>query len=339
MSINAVVKTMHNRRVAHLFLLASVMTLSACGTFYQPTSPDVLYSDASTEARQLQVPPDLTDVSDGEQFVLPGNGGGTVTRNTLLPEFESVRFRREREISWLAFKQSPEDIWPRLLAFLRSQKYRVEQTEPTAGTIVSQWRSAAEVESGGILKGLIGGDEDYSRVAFRLERGGDGSVGARLFARQQTGSEALVKSDTAVLWPARSSDPEVTSELLNRLLVFLGVDEQKSQGLLDEEQARAVLDDAAVQTTAAGRQLLVNRGFVPTFRAVTSALQQMDHAISSSDDGVGRIEFIDESESLVVSLVPVHVSAVRLSLSDEDGRRLDAERERKLLTALRDAIA
>jgi len=322
-----------------MVVVGTALTLGACGTFYQPTSPDVRYSDESSSARKLQVPPDLTDVSDGEQFVLPGSAGGTVTRNTLLPEFESVVFEREGDSSWLSFQQAPEELWPRLLAFLRTQRYRVEQTEPTAGTIVSQWRASSDVESGGILKGLIGGDEAFSRVYFRLERAGDATQGARLFARLQNGSKDQAEAGVAAPWPSRSNDPESTSALLSRLLVFLGVDEQKSQGLLDEAQASAVLDDAVLQSTAAGSQVLVNRGYAPTFKAVSNALQRLNRTISSSDDGVGRIEFVDASDALVVSLVPIHVSAVRLSLSDGSGRRLELERERELLDALREEIS
>ncbi|MEE9321020.1 MAG: outer membrane protein assembly factor BamC [Granulosicoccus sp.] len=342
-------KPANPRWVLVIGVLGIALNLSACGTFYQADSPDVVYSNNSTDARQLQVPPDLTDVSNGEQFVLPGETGAAVTRNTLLPEFESVRFVREGASSWLQFEQTPEALWPHLLAFVRQQKFRVEQTEPVAGTIKTEWRPVSAVQQSGLLKNLIGGEKAYTRVSFRLEREGDG---ARLFARSQAASEELVKaaSDDEG-WPVNSHNPEVTNELLSLFLVSLGLDEQKSKGLLDEARASAVLEDAEVQTTAAGSQLLINKGYQTAFQAMSQALGKLEHEIISSDERVGRIEFTDAeggvanavtdpatASPLVATLVPVHVSAVRISLSDGTGRQLDPEREQALLNALRDQL-
>jgi len=317
--------------------VAAISLLAGCSSVYQPNSPDVAYSSDSTSSRSLQVPPDLTDVSDGEQFIIPGTGGGTASRNTLLPVFESVRYVRNGEQSWLEIDQPPEDIWPRLLEFVRQQKYRVDQTEPVAGVISTQWRPSATAQGGGLLKNLIGGDEAFTRIAFRLERDDDGT---RLFARSQAASEELAKAPAEVAWPASAHAPEATSTLLSRLLVFLGVDEQKTKGILSEAQARDILQDAALQTTSAGSQLVVHKGYLSSFRAVSAALGTLEYDIKSSDDSVGRIEATSDAQpALIVLVAPVHVSAVRVSLQDGEGRQLPLETQRKVLEALREHLA
>ena len=279
-----------------LLLSVSITMLAGCGSFRSATSPDVLYDSRAEEARALQVPPDLTDVSNAEQFVLPGTTGGALTRNTLLPIFSSVRFERAGQQSWLSLDSAPEEVWPQLLAFARKEKYLIDRTEPVAGVIVTQWRPASAVARGNLLQSLIGGDEEYSRIAFRLERSGQGT---RLFARSQTASEKAVTAaakstdNSAVTWPVSSHDPEATSELLSRLLVFFGVEEQKARGIIDADQAQLVTDDVLVLSTGSGRQLLVQRGFKPTFDALLAALSRADYNVTSSDDGVGRIEFRD----------------------------------------------
>ena len=314
-------------------LTSCALILTSCAGFHSARSPDVIYDNNSESARELQIPPDLTDVSNSEQFILPGTTGGPVARNTLLPEFASVRFERSGQQSWLAFDQAPEDIWPSLLVFVRKEKYQIDKTEPVSGTIVTQWRAASAVEKGGLLKNLISSDEAYTRIAFRLERSG---AGARLFARSQAASAAVATDleTTDVSWPASSHDPEATSGMLSRLLVFLGVDEQKSRGLISDDQANSVINEAEVQTTGSGSQLVVHRGFQPSFKAVLSALTALDYPVSSSNDGVGRIEFKDAQESLVIEMVPLHISAVRVAVTDPAGARLPAEQEIKLLNAL-----
>ncbi|NND90262.1 MAG: outer membrane protein assembly factor BamC [Granulosicoccus sp.] len=323
---------MNPRNVAYLLLLA-VPWLAGCGSFSSPNSPDVRYDNNAEQARSLQIPPDLTDISNAEQFVLPGTNGGPVSRNTLLPQFSTVTFERAGQQSWLALDSPPEAVWPQLLAFMKKEKYLIDRTEPAAGLIVTQWRAASAIARGNLLQNLIGGDEEYTRIAFRLERNGSGS---RLFARSQAASEkvATAAGTTPFSWPARSHDPEATSELLSRLLVFLGMEEQKARGIVNEDQAHMVTDNALVITTGSGSQLIVYRGFQPSFNAVLAALGRLDYAITSSDDGVGRIEFRDGGIPLVIELTPQHVSEVRVALSDQDGRRLPDLRELEVLNTL-----
>ena len=323
-----------------LFISAMVLlaaTVTSCSSLGSKNSPDVVYSETAVESRALQVPPDLTDVSNAEQFVLPGTSDSAISRNTLLPQIDSIRFVREGGQSWLEFQQTPEDLWPQLMAFLRVEKYPIDQTVPVSGLIATDWRAADEAGGEGILSSLVGSDEQSSRVAFRLERAGGG---ARLFARSQLASadevQALAASDLA--WPTSANDPENTSELLTRFLGFLGVEQQKARGILGEEQARAVLEDAVVQRNASGNELLVNRGFRSTFERLRAALQALDIAEVSSDPDVGRIEFEEAQTPLVMQVSPVHVSAVRVSVTDTEGARLSAEREEQLLSSLADQL-
>ena len=313
-----------------LLVLLSVMCLASCGSLRSASNPDVTYSGNSSDAVVLQVPPDLTDVSRAEQYVVPGIQGAPVTRGTLLPQFSSMRFVRQGEQSWLAIDAAPADIWQRVLSFARKEKYLIEKTQPIAGAIVTQWRPASAVAKGSLLKNLIGSDEAYTRIAFRIERNGDG---ARLFARsQKTADKTLTEADTA--WPARSHDPESTSEMLMRLLAFLGVEEQKAKGILSTQAANAVLDNATLQTNGSGSELILYRGYQPAFRAVIAALDDLQYPVSSQDDGVGRIEFTVADSSLVIELSPVHFSEVRLAVLDSDGQKLNAQKEQSLLNSL-----
>lgn len=320
-------------RVLTSCLLAG--SLAACSTVYQDSSPDLAYSRDASAARSLQVPPDLTDVSDVEQFIVPGSDGGPVTRDTLLPTFDSVRRERVGARSWLVFANPPEELWTRLLAFARDEKYRIEATEPTAGTLYTQWRPDSAVRDSSLLAGLIGG-EQFTRLGFRLERTDDN--GARLFVRRQVADEDTVAGNARVAWPADAAPSDADDELLARLLVFLGIEEQVANGVLDTAEAAGARDEAFVTTAASGSLLVVNRGFEPTFVALQQALESLEWEISSSDDGVGRIEYLEGDSTLALTLSPVHVGAVRVSISERDGRRLVSSRERETLEALRDAL-
>jgi uncharacterized lipoprotein len=311
-------------------LVLCTICLAGCGSLRSANSPDQTYGKGAVTATELQVPPDLTDISNAEQYILPGTPGALVTRNTLLPQFDSMRFVRQGAQSWLAFDQAPENIWQKVQTFTRKEKFLIEKTQPIAGSIVTQWRAARDVAKGSILKNLIGNDEAYTRVAFRIERNGRG---ARLFARSQKTADVAVTT-TNSQWPASSHDPESTSALLLRLLTYLGVGEQKAAGILSSAQADAVLDDATLQTNGSGTELVLYQGYQPAFRAVVAALAELKHPISSRDDGVGRIEFTETGSSMVLELTPVHVSEVRIGVRNAEGQRLESEEELSFLKSL-----
>lgn len=327
-----------SRAIALAFAAGFGALLGGCSAFDNPKSPDVLYSRKSADAKRLQVPPDLTGVGEGEQFVLPGTTPGPVNRNTLLPQFESVRYVREGAEAWLAFEQTPEDLWPRLIEWLDRRGYTVDETRPVDGTIATRWRPAAEVEQSGVLGKLIGGGDSLARVGFRLERAGTGATaGSRLFARSQVAKAKAVEAGTVSDWPASSSDPERTATLLADFLVYLGVDEQRSRGLIDAATAADVLDGVSVRTTSAGSQLVVHHGYASAFEMLSAALESTGRTIESSDGGLGRIGFVAD-QPLLLTVVPVHLSAVRVGVTDREGRRLDPTVERDLLDTLRAAL-
>ena len=123
MQTNSCVARSLCRQTLPVALIGTATLLDGCGSLASKNSPDVIYSDNAVQARDLQVPPDLTDVSNAEQFVLPGTGNAAVARNTLLPQFDSLRFVREGGQHWLEFQQAPEDLWPQLLEFLKKEKF------------------------------------------------------------------------------------------------------------------------------------------------------------------------------------------------------------------------
>jgi|GEM_PF-575543 len=340
-------RTVHRAVRVGPFVLA-IAALGGCAAFDSAQSPDVIYSETSGEAIALQVPPDLTDVSDAQQFVLPGATGAPIARNTLLPSIEGVRFERGGEQSWLAFDLAPEALWPELLSFVAARGYAIDRTSPVSGTLATRWQPVDDAEDG-VLGGLIGGPRDpRARIAFRLER--DGTNGARLFARRQVAAGRLVEAGSVTDWPAASADPEATDTLLALLLVHLGLQRQQSEGVLDSLTAADVLDDAVVRTGAAGSQLVVHRGYLSAFEALGTALVDSGWRVDSRDDSVGRIAFAGapgtavqsspdadadaDGGALVLTVEPVHVAAVRVGVVDADGRRLAAARERQVLDTL-----
>lgn len=295
------------------------LSLAACQIGPRASSPDVLYSKNATEARALQVPPDLSNVAEGEQFVLPGNAGGTITRNTLLPESANLRFVRQGDENFLEIQNTPEDIWPQIQEFLRSEQYPISQSEPIAGVVTSQWRK----RSGSVV-----------RVAFRLERGDGNST--RLFTRRQVADDAGATMDADDVWPPFTHDSEKTSELLVRLMVFLGVEEQRALGILNDQDVSAILDDATVKSTSLLTYMDVHRGFLPAFEVVDSALKRISGTAVTSDRASGKLVGTVEGALVAYEIFPVTSIATRVIM--DPAAKLSQELTLKFLNTLLEEI-
>jgi len=267
------------------------------------------------------VPPDLANVSEGEQFVLPGTTGGAITRNTLLPESAVVRFVRQTGENYLEIQKTPEEVWPQLQAFLSSEKWPIAQAEPLTGVMSTQWRE----QSGG---------SNAVRAAFRVERGAGNST--RLFTRQQMAKSADETVSSDGVWPPSSHDPENTSELMVRLMVFLGVQEQQAKGILNNDAAVSLLQDATLESTASDTFLVVHKGYQPAFRAVDGAVKAISSDITATDSDMGRVDAVVNGVAVSFRVSAVNVSAARVTVNAE--QPLTREQQQALLGSLRDQL-
>ena len=334
----------HRMLRSSLFLTLMCLVLGACQITPGARSPEVRYSERASERTALQVPPDLREVSRGEQFVLPGTSGAAVTRNTLLPEFESVRYVRNGPTNWLEIGADPEDVWPRLLAYLRMRQFVVERTSPTSGVIVTGWSEVGAGERQGVLKQLLSGDKgSLQRLALRLERAGSDS---RLFVRSQVLPRAEAQSQPATVWPPASHDVEVVSAVLQDMLVFFGLDEQRARGVITGSDAQALLQDATLQRSNAGTRLLVHLGFEPSVALMRQSLQNLSLKMVEEDRPGGIFTVADPGGVVgsaevryTLEVNPVHVSLVSISVRDSEGGKLNPALEQHILSLLRDRIA
>jgi len=321
-----------------IIAVLATVTISACQISARGTSPDIKYSENARSAQSLQVPPDLSSISAGEQFVVPGNTGSIIARNTLLPLLDSARFVRQGSSSWLEVKVSPEELWPKLLAFIEEEGFEVSSTQPTTGLITTQWR-----KRGGESGSLAGAIDSRAkvRIAFRMERAQLEGSGARLFARLQTNTDSAV--DNSELWSSSATHPDKSSVVLQRLLVFLGVQEQKARGVLSAAAAAAILSTAELEVSNTGTALVIHHSLDPSIEAVSGALKSLGasvdrknstaESISVSDAG-GTLAQSDDVKNFVLIFSSIHVSKVSIGVASSEGERISAQQERNILSAL-----
>lgn len=300
-------------------LLAAVLLLPAC-SFMESVTPDrrVDYKKAKT-TEALEVPPDLTASDLDDTLVVSGvEPSGTATISDypgdraaipaaaagrqVLPEAPQVELERDGDTAWLVVQGEPAQVWPRVRDFWLQNGFLLELEDPQIGIMETSWaENRADIPTDpirSVLKKVI--DPVYSaatrdKYRVRLERGQ--RLGTTEIFLTHRGMEEVVQGtpdEESVLWQPRPSDPELEAEMLKRLMVSLGVQEQRAERLLasaEEGEPRAQFTQGADGELS----LTVLEDFSRAWRRTGIALDRIGFAVEDRRraDGIYLVRYVD----------------------------------------------
>jgi outer membrane protein assembly factor BamC len=280
------------------------LLLASCGVM-DKVAPgrDKIDYKKSRAIDTLEVPPELSDATineapdtlDTAQTTLSGFGADQPARETsaVLPASSDMRIERDGDQQWLVMTGSPEQIWPRIREFWLQEGFLIRLEDPRLGILETDWNeNRADIPQGPIRK-LIGKalDSVYSaatrdKYRVRLERGIEpGTTEVYLTHR---GVEEVIKggtTDTASTWQPRPSDPELEAEMLKRMLVFLGVEEQRAQSLL--AQRKDTPARAELVGDGSNAMLIIKEDYSRAWRRTGVALDRVGFTVQDRDRSTG----------------------------------------------------
>ena len=310
-------------------LVAGTVLAGGCSGTLDDVFPDRQPSyKSSRSAPPLEIPPDLTSSAMRDSLQIPGvdptysqyaDGEGsarTPATPEVLPEIEDARIERSGDLRWLVVAMKPDEIWPRLRDYWTAQGFTLETEEPGIGVMETQWAARHEpLPAGAIKRALLRvGDALYGvdfrdRYRTRIERGTEpGTV--EIYISHQ-GAEQEVVGDKANregigtrVWQPRPNDPGLEAEMLTRLMVFLGVDEQQASTTV---AASARLDPRAhlEREDDGDAALVLDAGFSQAWRRTGLALDRAGFTVEDRDRSRGLF-------------------FLRYAASDDDSRREDS---------------
>ncbi len=272
--------------------------LAGCSLNPFATKENVDYRSAG-KGPQLDIPPDLTAPRYDERFRLAGGGGAV----PVLPKLDGVRVERQGNERWLVVDQKVEAVWPNVRAFWQEQGFVLTVDRPDVGVIETDWQeNKAQIEMdplrnllSKVASGLNStGLRDKFRV--RLERGANDTteiyVSHRGLEEMATGrvQQGLAQGFS---WGTRPSDPGLEAEMLNRMLVRLGLPAaQAQQAATSISSAKGVNTAAAApalpaRARMAGAGLEVDDPFDRAWRRVGLALDRVGFTVVDRDRSQG----------------------------------------------------
>jgi outer membrane protein assembly factor BamC len=297
-------------------LVALALASAACTTVF--TSKKVDYGNATaSKLPPLEVPPDLTKPKPEDRFTIPDGKATSYSEYTqernapartgntdVLPTFDKAHIERAGAQRWLVVPGSPEQLWPQVKEFWLALGFTLPVDIPAAGVMETDWKeNRAKIPEDGIRKyvGMVfdslwsTGERDKFRT--RLERGTE--PGTTEIYVSHRGVEEIVDGQAfsstpgKTGWQPRQPDPELEAEMLGRMLVKFGVQEDRAKTMVADngKPNRARIVDNADGTG----MLEVTEPFDRAWRRVGLALDRVGFTVEDRDRAKGLyfVRYVD----------------------------------------------
>lgn len=239
----------------------------------------------------------LSDYANERQGQQPRPGGGAV-----LPSQQDMEVRRDGDKAWLLVQGDAAQLWPKARDFWLQNGFLLQREDPRVGIMETSWAENRADIADDPIRRVLGKvlDPLYSastRDKFRLRLETGEQAGTSEVYVTHRGMEEVIQGtpgegQTAV-WRPRPNDPELEIEMLKRLMVHLGIEEQRAEAA------------TASATQAPARAELVKGGdgvaltllddFSRAWRRTGVALDRTGFAVEDRDraKGIYFVRYID----------------------------------------------
>ncbi len=293
------------------------LALTGCNIFSENKKIDY---KSTGRLPALDVPPDLITPITDDRYAIPdsdspgsttfstySNEQGTQPRvgsSSLLPmSVQDVYIERAGTQRWLVIPQAPEAVWPIVKEFWQELGFLIKTEVPEAGIMETDWAENRASIPQDFIRNFLSTflDSIYSaaerdKFRTRLERNENGYT--EVYISHRGMDEVLEGGSTQrTIWQPRPSDPDLEAEMLSRLMIRFGVEEERANlelATVGTTQERAYID------TDTGQTLIVDEAFDRSWRRVGLALDRIGFTVEDRNriDGIYYVRYIDpESDS------------------------------------------
>lgn len=308
-----------------VLLLLLLPILAACTSIdeIEGMLPDrkIEYKKSKQAGANLEVPPDLSSSSISDALVIPGDAGsgaatysdfasrdmstsGYARSSGVIPKLEDVQVKRDGDKRWLVIKASPDDAWSRTVDFWQENGILMTEQDPSIGVMVTDWvENRADIKSDFItdtVRSVF--DSAYSAATrdqyrVRIERGADEGTVELFLTHRGMQEEMMTSSNSAnerPVWVPRPTDHGLEAEMLRRLMVHMGVADQKASSSLARKGTSAK-SRSQLNRTADQVSLTIKDEIARAWRLTGVALDRVGFAVEDRNrsDGVYFVRYND----------------------------------------------
>lgn len=294
-------------------VLALSLTNTGCNLF--PETKTIDYKSAG-KLPALDIPPDLIKPAIDERYSIPElSSSGSATFSTysnergeqqksgassFLPSsIQNVHVERAGTQRWLVVPQSPEAIWPIIKEFWQELGFLIKIEVPEAGIMETDWAENRAKIPQDFVRTLLSTflDSIYStaerdKFRTRLERNEAGST--EIYISHRGMNEVLEGGGlNRTIWQPRPADPDLEAEMLSRLMMRFGVEEEKAK--LELTTGKSTTQERAYIDRETGDTLVINEAFDRSWRRVGLALDRIGFTVEDRNrvDGIYFVRYLN----------------------------------------------
>jgi len=194
----------------------------------------------------------------------------------------------------------PEKLWATVKEFWQENGMLVNIEQPDAGIMETDWAENRAKLPQDFIRNMLGKalDSLYStaerdKFRTRLEKGTDPGSTEIYISHRGMYEIYTTEGKSETRWQPREPDPELEAEMLRRLMVRLGVEDEKAKTMLAAapKAERAKLNRAAT----GGGTLDVAEGFDRAWRRIGLALDRVGFTVEDRDrsQGLYFVRYVD----------------------------------------------
>jgi outer membrane protein assembly factor BamC len=297
------------------FLFAVSLMLAGCSSM-SIESKKIDYKSAG-KLPPLEIPPDLTSPSRDERYAVPDisprgsatfsaysserTGTKDASAQEVLPQLEKMRVERSGSQRWLVVAGTPDKIWPTLKEFWQELGFIVNLELPDAGILETDWAENRAKLPQDMIRATLGKflDQVYStperdKFRTRLEKGAEEGTTEIYISHRGMYEVYANEGQDRTVWQPRPADPELEAEMLRRLMVRLGTEENRSKTLMageSKKEERAKM----VRVTGGVGSLQLLEAFDRSWRRVGLALDRVGFTVEDRDRAKGLyfVRYVD----------------------------------------------
>jgi len=224
----------------YFVVLTATLLVGGCSSDGDERRQEYLDADYYT---RLELPPNLTLSTDEKQLDIPKPTEEAITRfkqatadigsgkqNVAMAiKVKGARVKAGNGVFWLEVDENADKLWPQLSAFWGHEGIKIVRNEPMLGMVETDWVSKLQVDDdAGFIEKLFNSASPDKLDKFRMRIEPEQSKDKTKIFMSHSGMEISVEGDD-VNWRSRCSEEELEREMLNRLALFVGLDDAQAK--------------------------------------------------------------------------------------------------------------
>ncbi len=295
---------------ALLAAAAATLVMGGCSVL----EPDKIDYKTSGRGVSLEVPPDLSQLPGQSRYSMPsgsvtasGYQAGQVAAQaagvpTASNQVADVHYVRQDGERWLRVDRPPEKLWGSVRDFWLESGFLLAIDQANMGIMETDWAENRAKIPQDFIRSTLGkvfdslystGERDKFRT--RMERNAQGGTDIFVTHRGMEEVYSSARKDSTV-WQPRARDPELEAEFVRRMMVKLGVSQERAKA----EQAAAVTAQASkpnarVVSAAGVPAVQLDEDFDRAWRRVGLALDRTGFTVEDRDrsKGIYFVRYVD----------------------------------------------